>query len=212
MPTRRALPEIFIIAPYYRRLNRLKQTAYQISRHQGLRPVLAEHDLEADLRWRRIKSHIRRARYVIAVFAALGEKGSGSQNIALETGYALAQKSRRRIGLFCHRAHRRNPLCFPTNLDGFDPVPFRSAADLGVQLAAWIKRNCPDRNEKVGQEQVLLDRAIASEIARGVAPDQARQRVERRLRSFKRQPLPAGRYVETDLQERVRTRSPRRSR
>ncbi|MGH2454537.1 MAG: hypothetical protein ACRDF5_12420 [bacterium] len=203
---RPALPEIFIIAPYYRRLNRLKETAYQTSRHQGLRPVLAEHDVEADLRWKRIKSHIRRARYVIAVFAALGQKGSGSQNIALETGFALAQKSRRRVGLFCHRTHRRNPLCFPTNLDGFDPVQFRSAADLSVQLARWIRRNCLDRSEKVGKAEVLLDRAIAADVAKGVPPDQARRRAEGLLRGFKRGLLRGGRYVARDLQERVQSR------
>lgn len=143
---------------------------------------------------------------MIAVFAALGQKGSGSQNIALETGFALAQKSRRRIGLFCHRSHRRNPLCFPTNLDGFDPVSFSSASDLGVQLARWIRRNCPDRNEKAGQEQLLLDRAIAADIARGMPPDQARRTAERRLKGFKGGPLPGGRYVVTDLQLRVRGR------
>lgn len=203
---RRALPEIFIIAPYYRRLNRLKETAYQISRHQGLRPVLAEHDLEAELRWKRIRTHIRSAGYVIAIFAALGQKGSGSQNIALETGFALAQKSRKQIGLFCHRSHRRNPLCFPTNLDGFDLISFRSAPDLGVQLGKWIKRNCPDRNEKAGQEVMLLDRAIAADVAKGVPPDQARRRAEGLLRGFKRGLLRGGRYVARDLQERVRSR------
>jgi len=179
----RKAPEVFIIAPYYRHLDRLKRASYRAARYQGLKPVLAEHDVEAELRWRRIVAHIARARYVIAVFAATARAGAGSQNISLEIGYAFAKKPARRIGLFCHRTQRRNPLCFPTNLDGFDPILFQSAADLEAQVKRWIERSCPDRNEAMGEEAELLDQVAAEAMARGIPEARARGEAERRLRA-----------------------------
>lgn len=199
----RRVPEIFIIAPYYRRLNQLKQAAYRAAKHQGLKPVLAEHDVEAELRWRRIATHISRARYVIAVFAAVGRTGAGSQNISLEIGYAFARKRSRRIGLFCHRSHRANPLCFPTNLAGFDPIQFRSASDLEVQIRRWIVRSCPDRNEPAGHEAAVID-AIAAELAaRGIPEDDARREAERQVRIVKTGSRPVAEFSAEEVKKRV---------
>jgi hypothetical protein len=199
----RRVPEIFIIAPYYRRLNQLKQAAYRAAKHQGLRPVLAEHDVEAELRWRRIAAHIGRARYVIAVFAAAGRTGAGSQNISLEIGYAFARKPSRRIGLFCHRTHRANPLCFPTNLNGFDPIQFRSAADLEAQIRRWIVRSCPDRNEPAGQEAALIDAIAAAVVAKGIPEEQARREAERDVRIVKAGSRPVAEFSAEEVKRRV---------
>lgn len=211
MPRARRVPEIFIIAPYYRRLNLFKQAAYRAAKHQGLKPVLAEHDIEAELRWRRIAAHIGRARYVIAVFAAAGPTRAGSQNISLEIGYAFARKSSRRIGLFCHRTHRSNPLCFPTNLDGFDPIQFRSASDLEVQIRRWILRSCPDRNAQAGQEAAWIDTIVAAAVAKGMREDQARREAERQVRILKPGSRPVAEFSEAEVKKRVRPRSGGRS-
>lgn len=209
MPRSRRIPEIFIIAPYFRHLNQLKHASYRAAKYQGLRPALAEHDVEAELRWRRIAAHIVRARYVIAVFTAAGRAGAGSQNISLEVGYAFARKPASRIGLFCHRTHRRNPLCFPTNLDGFDPIQFRSAADLEAQITRWIRRSCPDRNEEVGQEAELLDKIVAAAAAKGIPEERARQQVERQLRLLRPERRPRAAFLGAEA-KRDSARSKRR--
>ena len=197
------LPEIFIIAPYYKRLNQLKETAYRTAKYLGLRPILAQHGLEAELRWRRITGHIRRSKYVLAIFATLGKTGSGSPNIPIEVGYALARKPARNIGIFCHEAHRRNPLCFPTNLDGFDPVQFGSPSELQQKLGKWIRRYCPDRNERVGAEESFVDRIVAREVARGMTEDRARRKAERRLGIVKRGGRLSAEFVEAEVRKRI---------
>ncbi len=197
----RGIPEVFLVAPYYKNLKRLKNAAYSALKHSDLKPILAEHDLEAELRWKRITKHIRQAKYVVAVFAATGGKKPGSPNIAIEAGYALAKKSAKRVGLFCRKDGRKNPLCFPSNLDGFDPVEFATLLDLDKAIRKWVVKYCPDRNERMGQESESIDKLAAKPMAGGVPDERARAEVERRLRILKRGGLASVRLVQSEVRK-----------
>jgi len=133
-------PIVFFAIPCGQFYSIQSEIVRSIAKCAAVEAIIAEEDLQTKELWDKIRDQIDSADFFVA------DISSRSSNVILELGYALREKTLRRIAIFESRS-----TVAMADLQGFCRQPYSSFLDFRLRLIDWFCHSIPGLNHAAFQ-------------------------------------------------------------